>query len=128
MKLSKTHLTKIIQSDGFLGQLLVPLMKLGLPLMKNVLMLLAKSVLVLLGLTAAASATGAGIYKKISRSGTSGWGTTTLIISDEEIKSGLLIKSLIQTTENETQVQRGGFLVMISGTLGASLLGNVLVG
>ena len=72
MKLSKTHLIKIIQSDGFLGQLLLPLMKLGLPLMKNVLMLLAKSVLVLLGLTAAASATGAGIYKKISRSGTSG--------------------------------------------------------
>ena len=128
MKLSKTHLTKIIQSDGFLGQLLVPLMKLGLPLMKNVLMLLAKSVLVLLGLTAAASAAGAGIYKKISRSGTSGSGTTTLIISNEEIKSGLLIKSLTQTTENETQVQRGGFLVMISGTLGASLLGNVLVG
>ena len=128
MKLSKTHLTKIIQSDRFLGQLLGPLMKLGLPLMKNVLMLLAKSVLVLLGLTAAASAAGAGIYKKISRSGTSGSGATTLIISDEEIKSGLLIKSLTQTTENETQVQRGGFLVVISGTLGASLLGNVLVG
>ena len=57
IKLSKTQLHKIGQSGGFLGRLLGPLLKTGLPLMKNVLKPLAKSVLIPLGLTAAASAT-----------------------------------------------------------------------
>ena len=57
IKFSKTQLSKIIQSGGFLGKLFGPLLKTGLPLIKNVTTLLAKSVLIPLGLTAAASAT-----------------------------------------------------------------------
>ena len=72
----------MIQSGGFLGKLLGPLLKTGLPLIKNVITPLAKSVLIPLGLTAAASAADAGIHKKILRSG----GHTTLIISNNEIE------------------------------------------
>ena len=54
----------MIQSGGFLGRLLGPLLKTGLPLMKNVIKSLAKSVLISLGLTAAASTADAGIHKK----------------------------------------------------------------
>ena len=64
IKLSKTQLSKMIQSGGFLGKLLGPLLKTGLPLMKNVIKPLAKSVLILLGLTAAVSAADTGIHKK----------------------------------------------------------------
>ena len=64
IKLSKTQLSKMIQSGGFLGRLLGPLLRTELPLMKSVIKPLAKSVLVLLGLTAAASAADAGIHKK----------------------------------------------------------------
>ena len=64
IKFSKTQLSKIIQSVGFLGKLFGPLLKTGLPLIKNVITLLAKSVLIPLGLTAAASAADAGIHKK----------------------------------------------------------------
>ena len=67
IKLSKTQLSKMIQSGGFLGRLLGPLLKTGLPLMKNVIKPLAKSVLIPLGLTAAASAADAGIHKKSLR-------------------------------------------------------------
>ena len=59
----------MIQSGGFLGRLLGPLLKTGLPLIKNVIKSLTKSVLNPLGLTAAASATDAGIHEKISGSG-----------------------------------------------------------
>ena len=52
------------QSGGFLGGLLGPLLKTGLSLIKNVIKLLAKSILILPGLTAAASAADAGIHKK----------------------------------------------------------------
>ena len=69
IKLSKTQISKMIQSGGFLGRLLGPLLKTGLPLMKNVIKPLAKSVLIPLGLTAAASAADAGIHKKILGSG-----------------------------------------------------------
>ena len=63
-------------------QSLGPLLRTGLPLMKNVLQLIAKSVLIPLGLTAAASAAGdSGIHKKILRSG-----SATLIISNEEME------------------------------------------
>ena len=78
IKLSKTQLSKMIQSGGFLGRLLGPLLKIGLPLIKNVIKPLAKSVLISLGLTAAASAADAGIHKKILGSGHNN--TTTLII------------------------------------------------
>ena len=64
IKLSKTQLSKMIQSGGFIGRLLGPLRKTGLPLIKNVIKPLAKSVLIPLGLTAAASAADAEIHKK----------------------------------------------------------------
>ena len=62
LKLSKTQISKIIQSGGFLSKLLSPLLKTGLPLIQNVIKLLAKSVLIPLGLTATASAADAGIH------------------------------------------------------------------
>ena len=64
IKFPETQLTKMIQSRGFLGRLLGPLLKTGLLLMKNVIKPLAKSVLIPLGLTAAASAADAGIHEK----------------------------------------------------------------
>ena len=69
INLSKTQLSKMIQLRGFLGRLLGPLRKTGLPLIKNVIKPLTKSVLIPSGLTAAASAADAGIHKKISRVG-----------------------------------------------------------
>ena len=64
IKFLKTQLSKMIQSGGFLGTLLGPLLKTGLPLIKSVIKPLAKSVLIPLGLTAAASAADVGIHKK----------------------------------------------------------------
>ena len=69
IKSSKTQICKMIQSGRFLGRLIRPLLKTGLPLIKNVIKPLPKIVLVLLGLTAAASAADAGIHKKILGSG-----------------------------------------------------------
>ena len=134
IKLTKTQLHKIGHSGGFLGRLLGPLLKTGLPLIGNVLKSLGKSVLIPLELTAAASATDAATQKKIY-----GSGTTTLIISNKEMEdvmkivtsfedSGLLIKVVSETIENEAKEQKGGFLSMLLGTLGASLLGNLLTG
>ena len=81
IKFSKAQINEIIQSGGFLGRLLGPLLKTGLPLIKNVIKPLAKSVLIPLGLTAAAAAAAeAGILKKIL-----GSANTTLIISNEEM-------------------------------------------
>ena len=64
VKLLKTQLSKMIQLGGFLGRILGPLLKAGLPLMKIVIQPLAKSALIPLGLTAAASAADAGIHNK----------------------------------------------------------------
>ena len=64
IKLPKAQISKKSQSGGFLGKLLGPLLKTGLALIKNVIKPLAKSVLIPLGLTAAASAADAGIPKK----------------------------------------------------------------
>ena len=69
IKLSKTQLSKMIQLGGFLGKLFGPLLKTGLPLIKNVIEPLTKSVLIPFGLTAAASAVDPGIHKKILGSG-----------------------------------------------------------
>ena len=96
---------------------------------------LAKSVSIPLGFTAPASAADAGIHKKkyldqgIKK---------TLIISNDEINniikirsledSGLLLKGVTDTVQNEVKEQKGGFLSMLFGTLGASLLGNLLTG
>ena len=42
--------------------------------------------------------------------------------------SGLLLKGVSETIQNEAKEQKGGFLSMLLGTLGASLLGNILAG
>ena len=124
----------MIQSEGFLGKLLGPLLKTGLPLMKNVITWLTKSVLIPLGLTAAALAADAGIHKKIL-----GSGNTTLIISNKDMEdlikivksledSGLLLNGVTESVKNEIKEQKSGFLSMLLGTLGASLLGNLVAG
>ena len=95
---------------------------------------LAKNVLPTLGITAAASASDAGIQKKIHVSG-----TTTLKISNEQMNdkmkivqaledSKILLKGVIKTIKNEIKEEKRGVLSMLLGTLGASLLGNVLKG
>ena len=90
IRLPKTRLHKIGQSGGFLGRLSGPLLKTGLPLMKNALKPLAKSLLIPLGLTAAASATDAVIQKKIFRSV-----MMTIVVSNEEMDDTMkIIKSL----------------------------------
>ena len=127
IKLSKAQIKKLILSGKFLGKLLS---KLAGPLMK-VPMPLAKNVLAPLGLTAAMSAIDGSIQKKIHGSG------VKLIIEQEDMNdimkiikalenSGILLKGVTKTIENETKEQRGGFLGMLLGTLGASLLGNLL--
>ena len=127
IKLSKTQLSKMIQSGGFLGNLLGklagPLLKVAMPLPKN---LLAP-----LGLSAAMSAIDGSIKKKMF-----GSGATTLIISNDEMddilkivksleNSGVLLKEVSETIQHEVKEQRGGFLGMLLGTLGASLLSDV---
>ena len=122
------------QSGRFLGRLLGQWLKTGLLVTKNVLKLLAKSVLIPLLLTAAATATDAAIQKKIF-----GSGMTTLIISNEEmgdimkiIKSleefGLLTKDVGKTIKDKAKEQKGEFRGLLLGKLGASLLGNTLKG
>ena len=129
IKFSKAKRKKIIQSGGFLGKLLS---KLAGPLMK-VAMPLAKNVLTPLGLTAAMSAVDGSIQKKIRGDG------IKLVIEQEDMNdiiktiealenSGILLKEVTKTIENETKEKRGGFLCMLLGTLGASLLGNLLSG
>ena len=117
---------------GFLGRLLGPLLKTGLPLMESVIKPLAKSALIPSELTAAvASAADAGIHKKILGSGHN---NTTLIISNDEMDeivksledSGVLLKGVSETIQHEAKEQRGGFLGMLLCTLGASLLGDIL--
>ena len=117
IKFSKAQLSKMIHSEG-LGKLLGPLLKTGLPLMKSVITPLAKSVLIPLGRTAAALAADAGIRKKILGSGNN----ATLIISnkymDDLIKivksfedSGLLLKGITESVQNEIKEQKADFLV-----------------
>ena len=125
IKLIKAQIKQLIQSEGFLGKLLS---KLAGPLMK-VAMPLAKNVLAPLGLTAAMSAIDGSIQKKIHGSGIkliAEQGNMKIIEALEN--SGILLKGVSKTIENETKEQRGGFLSMLLGTLGASLLGNLLTG
>ena len=145
LNLSKTQLSEMVQSGGFLVRLLGSLLKTGLSLIKNVIKPLAKSVLIPLGLTAAASAADAGINKRILGLGcchsscSASHKSTTLIISNDEIKdiieivksledSGLLLKGVSEPIQNEAKEQKGGFLSMLLDTLGASLFGNILAG
>ena len=74
----------MLQSGGFLGRLLGPLLKTGLPLMKNVITTLAKSVLIPLRLTATALASDARIHKKILGSGKQNNITAPIISNDEK--------------------------------------------
>ena len=103
--------------------------------MKSIIKPLAKSVLIPLGLKAAVSAADAGIHKKILGSGHNN--NTTLIISNDEMDdilktvksledSGILLKGVSETIQHEAKEQRGGFHSTLLGTLGASLLGDVL--
>ena len=112
--------------------------------MKNVIKPLAKIVFIPLGLTAAASAADTGIHKKTLGSGkhpsdSGSHNNTILIISNYKMKdiieilksledSDLLFKGVSETIQNEAKEQKGGFLSMLLGTLGASLLGNILAG
>ena len=122
IKLSKTQL-----SGGFLrnilGKLAGPLMKVAMPLAKNV--------LAPLGLSATMSAIDGSIKKKML-----GSGATTLIISNDEMDdilkivksledSAVLLKGVSETIQHEAKEQRGGFIGMLLGTLGASLLGDI---
>ena len=102
----------MIQSGGFLGKLLGLLLKTGLPLMKNVTTQLTKSVLIPLGLTAAALAADAGIHKKILGSGNS-----TLIISNKDMEdlikivksledSELLLNGVTESVKNEIKEKK----------------------
>ena len=121
--ISKT-ISKMIQSGGSLGRLLGPLLKTGLPLIKNVVKPLAKSILIPLGLTAAASAADAGMHKKMLGSGHNHplHNTARLIISNNELEdiikivksledSGLLLEGVTETVKNEVKEQKGEFLV-----------------
>ena len=130
LELSKAQISKIIQSGEFLGSLVSKLVG---PLIK-VAVSLAKNILAPLEITAAASAIDTGIQRKIH-----GSGPTTLIISNEEMNdimkiiqaledSNILLKGVAKTIKNETKEQKRGFLSMLLGTLGASLLGNLLAG
>ena len=128
IKLSKAQLTKM-QKGGFL-RFLAALLKSGLPLLKSVIKPLR-----MLGITAAASATDAAVNKNILGSG----GRTTLIIFSDDMHnllnivksledSGLLLDGITEAVKNEVKEQKGGFLSMLLGTLGASSLGNMLAG
>ena len=118
----------MIQSGGFLGNLLGKLVG---PLMK-VAVTLANNVLAPLGISAAMSAIDGSIKKKML-----GSGMAILIISNDEMddilkivksleNSGLLLKGVSETIQHEAKEQRGGFLSMLLGTLGTSLLGDIL--
>ena len=128
LKLSRVQISKIIQSGGFLGSLLG---KLADPLMKVVIPL-GKQILAPLRITTAPSAIDAGKQKKIN-----GSGTTALTISNEEMNyimkifqaledSNTLLKRATKTIKKKAKEQKGGFLSMLLGTLGASLLGHLL--
>ena len=126
--LLKGSTTKItMQERGFLN-FPEPLLSAGLPLMKNELLALCKSVLIPLGLTATVSATDSAIQKKIYWSG-----TTALITSNEEMEdimkidksleeSRLIIEGISETSRHEAKKQKGGLVRMLLDTSAASLL------
>ena len=118
---------KIRQAGWFLRRFVGPLRKSGLLLVVNVLRPLVKNVLIPLGLTAAVVSAEA-VAKQ-----------TKLIIANEEInntmkivkkleQSVLLIKGISETIKNETKKQKGEFFSMLLGTLGATFLGNLMIG
>ena len=99
----------------------------------KVAMPLAKNVLAPLDLAAAMSAIDGGIKKKMRGEGIKfineqEYMNDIIKIIEALENSGILLKGVAKTIENETKEQRGGFLSMLLGTLGASLLGNLLSG
>ena len=94
IKWNKAQISKITQSGGFLGKLLGPLLKTGLPLLKSLIKALG-----LLGLTAASSAIDAGVQKKMY-----GSGITTVVISNEEMND---IMKIVKTLE-DSDILLGG--------------------
>ena len=136
IKLSKVHINKIIKEGGNLGKLLMSF----LPKLIKPAISLGKNNLAPLVLSAAISATDAAIQKKMYGSrNTKNSENTTLKISDNDIKDmikivkaleehDILLKGITKTIKNETREQSGGFLSMLLGTLGASLLVNLLNG
>ena len=119
LKLSKVQISKIIQSGGFLGSLLNklagPLMKVAIPLAKNV--------LATLGITAAASAIDAGIQINTRFLHNNEEMNDIMVIVQALEDSNILLKGVTKTIKNETKEENGGFLSMLLVTLGASLLG-----
>ena len=99
INLSETQLSKVIQSGGFLDRTFGPILKKGLPLLKNVIKPLAKSVLIPLGLTAAASAEDAGILKKKL-----GSDNTTMIISNDEMED---IIKIVKSPKDSSSLLKG---------------------
>ena len=99
IKLSKIQLQKIRQHRGFLGRILGPLLKTGLPLIGNALKPIAKSVLIPLGLTATALTTNAANHSKRF-----GSGFTTVIISNEEMND---IMKIVKTLERSVLSIKG---------------------
>ena len=138
LKLSKAQISKIIESGGFLWSL----MKVEIPLAKNV--------LASLGITAAGSAIDERIKKNKTKQKTKKKQKKNMVleeqlqtnfstISNEKMNgiikilqaledSNILLKGITKTIKNETKKQKGRFLSMLLGTLGASLLGNLLAG
>ena len=130
---------KVGKSGEFLGRLLGPLLKIGLPLKKNVFKPLTKSVLITLWLAAADAAIRKKVFGSGRRSSYLASHVTILIISNEEMndiikivksleESGLFIKGVSETVKNEAKEQKGGFLSMLLGILGTSLLRNLWTG
>ena len=130
VKLSKAQISKITQSGGFLGSLLSKLvgqlMKVAVPLAKKCFSSIRNN--------SSCFSIRCRNSEKIH-----GSGTTTLIISNEEMNdimkiaqaledSNILLKGVTRTIKNETKQQKGGFLSMLLDTLDASLLGNLLSG
>ena len=140
--LIKATTRKITSQEGSFLNFLRPLMIVGLPLIKSVLTPLAKSVLILLGLSTGMSAAAVAIQKKINISGHPSdlaLCTTVLIISNDVMEDimkivksielliqGLLIHGISETIENEAKEQKGELLPMLLETLAASIWGNSL--
>ena len=123
---------KTASQEGEFLKFLRPSMAASLPLMKNVLPPIDKSVLLSFGLSAAISVTAAAIQNK-----TYGSGTTTLIITNKEMEDvmkivksleelALLIKGIRETIRHEAKEQKGGLLGMTLGTLAGGISGNAL--
>ena len=135
--LFKGTTTKITSQEGGFLNFLRLLTTVDLTLIKTALFLLAKSVLIPLGLSSGMSAAYAATQKKIYGSGRASR-TTALIISTKELEdvmkivksneeAGLLIKGISETIKNEAKEQ-GGFLPILLGALATSILANALAG